>query len=269
MTVPTIVLEDISSAVGHPAVGITVRSASGASVKRIANGVQGRVRTAGQLDGDEYVEDHEVPVGVEVVYTVNSDEGSASARITIRTPSAWLSDPLDWTSGIELDADGSHARTRALPLLAYGSLISATRPMSGTLVLPLGSTYPVALGQNRQSSADLSVVITAWTKEQANAVTTLLASAGIILLRIPAEAVEKNLYLFAENADIHHNPISGITRISLKGQSVSPPSTPIQIVRWSYETVLAATGSATYSALLSAQAGATYIDLKKAPLLGG
>lgn len=269
-----IAIEDISSQEGHPAVSLAVHGdGTGYSVTRTVRGFTTLIRGGGdiRIANLDYLEDHEIPLGTEVTYTLTNEiaEQSFSSTIRLDSPSAWLSDPLDWTSAIELDM-GDQGR-EDIPLLTAGSLSGHKWGVGGKTVLPLGARLPVQLGAARSAPESLKAIITTWNQQQADRVAALVEQAGVLLLRVPHDPQRATLWGGYLPADVGVEWVAeGITRWDLSGGVVAPPSLPVLVVRATYDRTKELANGSTYNAIRSRLGTKTYADVKRRPLqIGG
>lgn len=269
-----IAIEDISAQEGHPAVSLAVHGdGAGYSVTRTVRGFTTLIRGGGdiRIANLDYLEDHEIPLGTEVTYTLTNEiaEQSFSSTIRLDSPSAWLSDPLDWTSAIELDMGDQHRED--IPLLTAGSLSGHKWGVGGKTVLPLGARLPVQLGAARSAPESLKAIITTWNQQQADRVAALVEQAGVLLLRVPHDPQRGTLWGGYLPADVGVEWVAeGITRWDLSGGVVAPPSLPVLVVRATYDRTKELANGASYNAIRSRLGTKTYADVKRRPLqIGG
>lgn len=269
-----IAIEDISASEGHPAVSLAVHGdGTGYSVTRTVRGITTPIRGGGdiRIANLDYLEDHEIPLGTEVTYTLTNEvaEQSWSATIRLDSPSAWLSDPLDWTSAIELDM-GDQGR-EDIPLLTAGSLSGHRWGVGGKTILPLGARLPVQLGAARSAPEGLKAIITTWSQEQADRVAALVEQAGVLLLRVPHDPQRATLWGGYLPADVGVEYVAeGITQWDLSGGVIAPPALPVLVVRATYDRSRELANGATYDAIRSRLGTKTYADVKRRPLqIGG
>lgn len=268
-----VVLEDITAQVGHPAVGIT---ATGSGIVRVTRTVRGEstpvrsVPPRAVLDGEDFWEDHEAPLGVPLTYTlIDVVTGTAMARaaITLTSDLAWLSDPLDWQSGISLDMRDAGDEMR--PLLTAGSLDDAKWEAAGTTARVMGARLPVHLGSARLAVSSLSVVITTWDGVQADTLASLLEQAPVVLLRIPHDPVGALRGGGYVAADVEARRLTDeIVAWTLSGDEMRAPGRHVAISRYTYDDVRAVVGARTYDEVRAVQGGRTYSAVKRAPLDG-
>ena len=268
-----VVLEDITAQVGHPAVGIT---ATGSGIVRVTRTVRGEstpvrsVPPRAVLGGEDFWEDHEAPLGVPLTYTlIDVVTGTAMARaaITLTSDLAWLSDPLDWQSGISLDMRDAGDGMR--PLLTAGSLDDAKWEAAGTTARVMGARLPVHLGSARLAVSSLSVVITTWDGVQADMLTSLLEQAPVVLLRIPHDPVGALRGGGYVAADVEARRLTDeIVAWTLSGDEMRAPGRHVAISRYTYDDVRAVVGARTYDEVRAVQGGRTYSAVKRAPLDG-
>ena len=269
-----IAIEDISAGEGHPAVSLAVHGdGTGYSVTRTVRGFTTLIRGGAdiRISNLDYLEDHEIPLGETVTYTLTNEvaEQSWSASIRLDSPSAWLSDPLDWTSAIELDMGDQHRED--IPLLTAGSLSGHKWGVGGKTVLPLGARLPVQLGAARSAPESLKAIITTWNQQQADRVADLVEQAGVLLLRVPHDPQRATRWGGYVPADAQVEWVAeGITRWDLSGGVVAPPSLPVLVVRATYDRTKELSAGATYNAVKSRLGTKTYADVKRRPLqIGG
>jgi len=269
-----IAIEDISAGEGHPAVSLAVHGdGTGYSVTRTVRGFTTLIRGGAdiRISNLDYLEDHEIPLGETVTYTLTNEvaEQSWSASIRLDSPSAWLSDPLDWTSAIELDMGDQHRED--IPLLTAGSLSGHKWGVGGKTVLPLGARLPVQLGAARSAPESLKAIITTWNQQQADRVADLVEQAGVLLLRVPHDPQRATRWGGYVPADAQVEWVAeGITRWDLSGGVVAPPSLPVLVVRATYDRTKELAAGATYSSVKSRLGTKTYADVKRRPLqIGG
>ena len=269
-----IAIEDISAQEGHPAVSLAVHGdGAGYSVTRTVRGFTTLIRGGAgvRISNLDYVEDHEIPLGVEVTYTLTNEvaEQSFSSTIRLDSPSAWLSDPLDWTSAIELDM-GDQGR-EDIPLLTAGSLSGHKWGVGGRTVLPLGARLPVQLGAARTAPEGLKAVITTWNQQQADRVAALVEQAGVLLLRVSHDPQRATLWGGYLPADAQVEYVAeGVTQWDLSGGVIASPSLPVLVVRATYDRTKELANGATYDGIRSRLGTKTYADIKRRPLqIGG
>lgn len=269
-----IAIEDISAQEGHPAVSLAVHGdGTGYSVTRTVRGFTTLIRGGGdiRIANLDYLEDHEIPLGTEVTYTLTNEvaEQSFSSTIRLDSPSAWLSDPLDWTSAIELDM-GDQGR-EDIPLLTAGSLSGHKWGVGGKTVLPLGARLPVQLGAARTAPEGLKVVITTWNQAQADRVAALVEQAGVLLLRVPHDPQRGTLWGGYLPADVGVEWVAeGVTQWDLSGGVIASPSLPVLVVRATYDRTKELANGATYDGIRSRLGTKTYAGIKRRPLqIGG
>ena len=269
-----IAIEDISAGEGHPAVSLAVHGdGTGYSVTRTVRGFTTLIRGGAdiRISNLDYLEDHEIPLGETVTYTLTNEvaEQSWSASIRLDSPSAWLSDPLDWTSAIELDMGDQHRED--IPLLTAGSLSGHKWGVGGKTVVPLGARLPVQLGAARSAPESLKAIITTWNQAQADRVADLVEQAGVLLLRVPHDPQRATRWGGYVPADAQVEWVAeGITRWDLSGGVVAPPSLPVLVVRATYYRTKELAAGATYDAVKSRLGTKTYADVKRRPLqIGG
>jgi len=267
-----VVVEDITVAAGHPAVGITGTGSGVVTVTRTVAGASAAVRSARGvvLDGEDFWEDHEAPLGVEVTYSVVVDATGTvlgRAAITLTSPMAWISDPLDYTSGIGMDMGGLH--DESVPLLTAGSLDAVKWESVGSMARVMGSRAPVRLGAERAAASSLAAVITTWDRDQAAALADLLDQAPIVLLRVPHDpllALRGGGYVAADVAAARVT--DEVVAWTLSGDVVAGPGLPVIIARHTYDYVREITGARTYDEVRAIQGGRTYSAVKRDPLDG-
>lgn len=269
-----IAVEDISAGEGHPAVSLAVHGdGTGYSVTRTVRGFTTLIRGGAdiRISNLDYLEDHEIPLGETVTYTLRHEvtEQSWSASVRLDSPSAWLSDPLDWTSAIELDMGDQHRDD--LPLLTAGSLSGHKWGTGGKTVLPLGARLPVQLGAARTAPEGLKAIITTWDQRQADRVAALVEQAGVLLLRVPHDPQRATLWGGYLPADVGVEWVAeGITQWDLSGGVIAPPALPVLVVRATYDRSKELAAGATYDAIKSRLGTKTYADIKRRPLqIGG
>lgn len=269
-----IAIEDISASEGHPAVSLAVHGdGTGYSVTRTVRGITTPIRGGGdiRIANLDYLEDHEIPLGETVTYTLTNEvaEQSWSATIRLDSPSAWLSDPLDWASAIELDM-GDQGR-EDIPLLTAGSLSGHRWGVGGKTILPLGARMPVQLGAARSAPEGLKAIITTWSQAQADRVAALVEQAGVLLLRVPHDPQRATLWGGYLPADVGVEYVAeGITQWDLSGGVIAPPALPVVVVRATYDRSRELAAGATYDAIKSRLGTKTYADVKRRPLqIGG
>lgn len=267
-----VVVEDITVAAGHPAVGITGTGSGVVTVTRTVAGVTETVRSARGvvLDGEDFWEDHEAPLGVEVTYSVVVDATGVvlgRAAITLTSPMAWISDPLDYTSGIGMDMGGLH--DESVPLLTAGSLDAVKWESAGSMARVMGARAPVRLGAERAAASSLAAVITTWDRDQAEDLADLLDQAPIVLLRVPHDPVGALLGGGYVAADVEAARLTDeVVAWTLSGDVVAGPGLPVLIVRHTYDEVREVTGARTYDEVRAVQGGRTYSAVKRDPLDG-
>ena len=269
-----IAIEAISAGEGHPAVSLAVHGdGTGYSVTRTVRGFTTLIRGGAdiRISSLDYLEDHEIPLGETVTYTLRHEvtEQSWSASVRLDSPSAWLSDPLDWTSAIELDM-GDQGR-EDIPLLTAGSLSGHKWGVGGKTVLPLGARLPVQLGAARTAPEGLKAIITTWDQRQADRVAALVEQAGVLLLRVPHDPQRATLWGGYLPADVGVEWVAeGITQWDLSGGVIAPPALPVLVVRATYDRSKELAAGATYDAIKSRLGTKTYADIKRRPLqIGG
>lgn len=261
--------EDITAVAGHPAVGLTITGSGTATVTRTVAGFTWPVRTGRgiRVSGSDFIEDHEAPIGVEVAYRVTVGSESADTSILLRSDRAWISDPLDWTSGIPMTM--GDVRDDTVPLLTVGTLDVVKRGVGGSAVTPMGGRLPVRLGASRRAPSALRAVVTTWDQEQADALGALVEGAGILLLRVPHDPQRALSWggHMAVDVTAEWAP-GGAVDWTLDGDVVTPPALPVLIIRSTYDQVAAVTGARTYAQVRNLQGHFTYSDVKRDPLVG-
>ena len=267
-----ITVEDMTALAGRPVVGITVTANGVVDVSRTVKGITWPVRTGRgvRVLGTDFIEDHEVPLGVEVTYTVRTWSEIASATITINSDRAWISDPLDWTSGIGLDM--GELRDESMPLLSAGSLDEVKRGVSGSAVTPIGGRLPIRLGAARQAPTGVTAVITTWNQHQADTLGVLIEECPILLLRVPHDPQRAQTWGGHVAADVTATwAPGGAVDWVISGDVVAPPALPVVVVRHTYDAVSAVTGARTYQDVRNLQGLMTYTQVKRNPLarIGG
>lgn len=269
-----IAIEDISAQEGHPAVSLAVHGdGTGYSVTRTVRGFTTLIRGGAdiRISNLGYLEDHEIPLGETVTYTLTNEvaEQSWSASVRLDSPSAWLSDPLDWTSSIELDMGDQHRED--IPLLTAGSLSGHKWGVGGRTILPLGARLPVQLGAARTAPEGLKAVITTWNQAQADRVAALVEQAGVLLLRVPHDPQRATLWGGYVPADAQVEYVAeGVTQWDLSGGVIASPALPVLVVRATYDRAGELANGASYNTIRSRLGTKTYADIKRRPLqIGG
>lgn len=264
-----IVVEDISDTAGHPAVGITITGDGVVTVTRTAGRVTRQVRTATGINvsGSEFFEDHEAPIGSQINYTATSRAGDvASASIAIMSPYAWLSDPLDYTTGLCLGLTVSD-QAGGMSVLRVGSLQSSSMSRGATLVTPLGGGEPVLLASSSVGTQAVPLVVLT-VGDDTSVMADLVMNASPMCVRLPGATIVGCPAYLAGTFNVKTTMSVGWTEWSMTGVRVAPPALPVQIVRHTYASVAQAIGSMTYSGLLAKQGSYTYTTVKRYPTIG-
>ena len=279
----------LSLATGYspcPNVQVTITdlppSANTVTVWRTADGARAAVRTTQGLTvtSSTAVNDWEAPQGRDVAYDLEVTAGVGRGTIaptqhvtlTARTdtagkPTWWIQDPLVPGTAIELAVtrgDGSrpYLTAAAVKALEYASDVS--------IVPIIGSDLPLAIGGQRLAAAGVDFSMFTATAQATTNLRNLLRSSSTLLVRPPGTGREAGLpgLVYTAVAKPAEQPVTvafggSLTRWSIAGDTVAPPTAAILVPVWTYQAVNALWS--TYQQAQTALAAKTYLDVLKSP----
>lgn len=224
------------------------------------------------------------PLNVEARYRLTVTSGAVTPlrledTITITSDTAWIQDPLAPRNAVPIE---TYVRTDAAVGLLAGSAGSYMRGRPMDLATPIGAREPVASIGTRQAPSDIPLLLRALASQGAlvRDLRRLFDECGQLVLRGMPTHLGLDAVAHVVDDGIRDTPIVGTlidqrTDWALTVTQTRPTSLKIVVAWWTYddvqEIVTAALGAgATYSAVLTAAAGATYLEAQRDPeLLGG
>lgn len=262
---------------GSHVVTVEVSSDAGRSWMPVQGGRDLRV------EGSSFLRDHTVPLNVEAVYRLMVEgEALASTSITVPSETAWIQDPLNPRTAVEVACvrDDDHVR------LLSPSLGTQTYSQAVDRVLPAGSGRPVAATGPRQWAASLPLHLRAVAASQGDliyAIDDLIGGrpgspgAGSFVLRGLPPALRLPAVVHCVAPEITTSPVVH----GLLGQfhdwqmtidTVAGPSARVSIPWWTYDQFAAMwneiIAGVTYDDLVDASPEATYVDIQRDPTGG-
>ena len=269
-----------------PFAGVTVSGlAAGTAVLtlwRTAGSERLAVRGARLLEvvDSAYVIDYEVPLGQVVTYDVEILEGPdtgavvPSAVITVASACGYLHDPLDPTVVVPVWASRA---PNGEPVLAGTAFADLVRSADVEVHKVLGSSYPVAIGGQRQAAAGVDLSLLSDAEVQNTRLRNMVKQATVLVLRpLPGwldDALPPVCYVSVP--EVIEHPISArfvglpatgryLTRWEIVGQLVRTSSASVLVALFTYQDVEAL--FSTYDQKQASAGGGTYLDDLKNPL---
>lgn len=253
-----------------------------AMVTRTADGINSTVRGGRKLMvyGAANLVDYDVPLGVDVTYTVTVNGEQASAPYRVDSLVGWITDPFDPSKAASIATSWSQC---ADLVLHAGTALSSHRAAGADLVQVLGASRPVATASQRQASSSVPFTLMTMTDEGRAAASSILES-PIIVVRHPPSMLISELstleYLLIPDVQATHTLTSaGGAFTTWKGTvaSVRALSKPITWAAWTYNQIsdlmVAADGVTplTYSQVDQVVQAASYryVDQERDPRIGG
>jgi len=266
---------------GAPQVGITIDGLDAVSASVITvdvswdggdtwNGVRGA--SAITVTGGTFIRDHVPALNVESTYRLTVVSGATvpatlEATITPTSSTAWIQDPLDPHSAVELA--GVVNGSAVMMLSPTGSEI--VRALPADLVVPMGSDLPVASIGQRLGPANVPLALRALPATQGalvKALRALFKSAGQVVLRgLPAD-VPLDPVVHVLPGDLYEatsQPLGARSYWRLDVTQIAPSSLRIVIPWWTYDQVKALWSGYTYDDAAAARPGDTYLDWLRDP----
>lgn len=265
-----------------PRVGITLTGLDASGPSRVtlyrstAGGQRRIVRGWNQrlVYGSDYSIDYEAPLGREVVYTLEVISGAVIPPVLLGStfldvPMGFIQDPLlplgalGLSSGLELDQ---------VPVLTDSVFRKLQYDIESSSVRILGSREPVAMTGQRMVASGIDFSVFTEAAEHGTRLRNLLMEGGVVLVRpLPSWGPLPDLVYTVPS--VSEEPVYDaggvtLTRWTLSGDSVRPPSIDVLVALWTYDQVAAL--HATYAAAQSAAsvAGYRYLDVQRDPTMG-
>lgn len=271
---------------GAPQVGITVTATAavvsvemswdGATWHPIASSPRSqRV----EVDGAEFFRHFTPPLNVETSYRVvvhsGSLDGADTAAILVASDVAWVQDPLDPRSAVQVLVD----EQRGGLVATAASFQGISRPQAVDVASVSGSRVPVAAVGTRQAPAGFPLQLKTFAAAQGELVRSLrdlFDQAGAVVMRgLPLEVgLDPVVHVVAP--DLQESPY--LRRLSqgfeyrlweMTLTQVRGPGLRVVIPWFTYEQVTAwwqdAIPDATYDDVIAARPGESYIDWTKDP----
>lgn len=248
---------------------------------RTAGGDRLPVKGARSLEAVDsaYVIDYEVPLGLEVTYSLEFLSGpdtgaTATASITVASACGYIHDPLDPSVAVPVWASRA---PNGEPVLAGTAFAELVRGADVEVHRVLGSSLPVAIGGQRQAAAGVDLSLLADAEVQNTRLRDMFSRSSVLVVRpLPGwlgGALPPVGYVSAPEvaeqpltARFEHLPESGrhLTRWVLVGQYVRASSASVLIALFTYQDVEAL--FSTYAQKQVSAGGGTYLDDLKNPL---
>lgn len=269
-----------------PCAAIIMTGLSNETRVQVMRTVEGRTATVrGGRDlmvlGAGSLVDYDVPLGVDVTYTVATPGSRLTATYRVDSEVGWISDPYDPSVAISVTTTWDDP-TADLVMRA-GTALSATRDTDVETVQVLGDPYPVAVTGTRRAAAQVPMDLMTLTGGGRAAMDRVAASGALAVLRLPPSqrirvlaAVE--YVAFSRVSETHRPTADGQAFSTLSGEmtAVRPLTRAVEWVAWTYESALAAAVngsgvSLTYAqvASLAQLAGWSWADYARDPTIGG
>ncbi|WPM94342.1 minor tail protein [Arthrobacter phage Cupello] len=251
------------------------------TVWRTAGGERFPVKGARGLSAIDsaYVIDYEVPLGLPVTYELEFLSGpdtgaTATDSLTVESACGYIHDPLDPSVVVPVWA------TRAPngePVLAGTAFAELVRGADVEVHRVLGSSYPVAIGGQRQAATGVDLSLLSDAEVQNTRLRGMVSRATVLVVRpLPGwlhdalppvgyvsvpEVLEQPLTPKRVNL-----PEAGryLTRWEIIGQYVRPSSASVLIALFTYQDVEAL--FETYAQKQASAGSGTYLDDQKNPL---
>lgn len=219
--------------------------------------------------GSGYWLDFEVPLNVEVTYTLmvaGPVSLTESTTITVLSEDLWLQDPLLPRTAVRISAEPG-VRELSLMGASFASL-SYTQPAD--TVVPLGASIPVSSIGQRVTAGKIPLSISHTLADEGTRLLKLLMSSGILLLRGAPPELHLPTNAFIRVGDVKHEPMNPsapgtISTWSMTADIDRGPSISILVPWWSYDDVRALWPGSTYAATISTRPGDAYIDWLRTP----
>lgn len=268
---------------GAPQVGITVAAtAAVVSVEMSWDGVNWHpIATSPrsqrvEVDGAEFFRHFTPPLNVETTYRAvvhsGSLDGAAEAAITVASDVAWVQDPLDPRSAVQVHPAQVEDD---MALLSHEAFRQISRSQAADVVAVSGSRVPVASVGQRQAPSSIPVSLYTFAAAQGElvrALSRLFDTAGTVVIRgLPGDiGIDPVAHVVAP--DLQESVVSadGLARQwDMTLTQVRGPGLQVVIPWFTYEQVVAlwqdALGVATYNGVIAARPGDAYIDWTRDP----
>lgn len=229
--------------------------------------------------GSDIEIDYEAPLGREIRYDLQVISGAVTplrvtATCTLAATEGLIQDPLVPSSNVPLvDFSGSGIPT---PTLAPSAFRKLTYDMGSSQERVLGSDTPVGFAGQRMVAAGVDFSTLTDSAEQGTALRNLLMTAYPILVRPLPEWGDLPDLLYLDVPQPTEEPLNAhtggtLTRWTLAGDQVTPPSLSVVVPLWTYDQVqdLFAAYTYAYRESLAVGINATYMDDQRDPTLGG
>lgn len=223
--------------------------------------------------------DYEAPLGREIRYDLQVISGAGTplrvtATCTLAATEGLIQDPLVPSSNVPLvDFSGSGIPT---PTLAPSAFRKLTYDMGSSQERVLGSDTPVGFAGQRMVASGVDFSTLTDSAEQGTALRNLLMTAYPILVRPLPEWGDLPDLLYLDVPQPVEEPLNAhtggtLTRWTLAGDQVTPPSLSVVVPLWTYDQVqdLFAAYTYAYRESLAVGINATYMDDQRDPTLGG
>lgn len=229
--------------------------------------------------GSDFEIDYEAPLGREITYDLQVISGSVTplrvrATATLAATEGLIQDPLIPSSNVPLVSfSGSGIPAPTLAPTAFRKL---TYDMGSSQERVLGSDTPVGFAGQRMVASGIDFSTLTDSAEQGTELRNLLMTAYPILVRpLPSWGDLPDL-LYMDVAAPSEEPLDShmggtLTRWTLAGDQVAPPSLSVVVPIWTYDQVFDIWSGYTYASQQSVAVGinATYMDDQRDPTLGG
>lgn len=229
--------------------------------------------------GSDFEIDYEAPLGREITYDLQVVSGSVippqvRATAFLDVSEGLIQDPLIPSSHVPLVAfSGSGI---PIPTLAPTAFRKLTYDMGSSQERVLGSDTPVGFAGQRMVASGVDFSTLTDSAEQGTELRNLLMTAYPILVRpLPSWGDLPDL-LYLDVSQPSEEPLNAhmggtLTRWTLAGDQVTPPSLSVVVPLWTYDQVQEVWEGYTYATLQAAAVAmdATYLDDQRDPTLGG
>lgn len=229
--------------------------------------------------GSDIEIDYEAPLGREIRYDLQVISGAVtplrvSATCTLDATEGLIQDPLVPSSNVPLSAFSGSGLP--VPTLAPTAFRKLTYDMGSSQERVLGSDTPVGFAGQRMVASGVDFSTLTDSAEQGTALRNLLMTAYPVLVRPLPEWGDLPDLLYLDVAQPSEEPLNAhmggtLTRWTLTGDQVTPPSLSIVVPIWTYDQVQQVWEGYTYATQQSVAVGidATYMDNQRDPTMGG